>query len=144
MADMLWTDEQIPGEPITVWTPYPGWNWVRDSPSSQAQLKPMWDASKEKIYHIANLLNIEINMDDLILATSGAAHGENAFFNHPNLKLAIVVTKDPVMKMAVENMIQSMAKNTGVYEQIGIMVMDNLEGALDHIRKQISAQKATS
>ena len=131
-----WTDEKLPNEPITIWTPYEGWNWVRDTPLSQTVLRKIWNESDEQMFHIANVLNIKVNLDDLIFASANVAYGENALFDHPKLKSTIVVTKDPMITLAIGNMIDAMKRNTGVYVQVPLMLMDSLEKALDYAREQ--------
>lgn len=135
---MKYTLEQPANEPITIWTGYEEWDWVRDTAESDAKIVVMWNASREPVYHIVNVLNIKFNVQDLMVASAGATYGETALWKHPNLKQVIVVTRDPLVLSAMKIMGDATKQGTGVYEQVPMMAMDTVEKALAYVREQRS------
>lgn len=131
---MIYQAEKLPNEPITIWTPYEGWNWARDSTESNAKFHAIWNAESEQIYHVVNMLHIKVSLEDLMFAASGAARGEDSFLTHPKLRLVVIITQDPPVIMAITNMMENAKGDDPLYKHIPMMLMDSLEKALETIR----------
>lgn len=137
---MRYTVEKIPNEPITVWTAYPEWDWYRDTDESNGKVFAIWNASPEPMYHIVDVLRIKFNMQDLIYASSGAAHGETALFAHPKMKMAVIVVQDPLVVDALNNIIEDSKSNTSIYRPVPMVIVDTKEKALDTIHRHQRGQ----
>jgi hypothetical protein len=128
----------LPNEPITIWTGYEGFEF--GSPEEEEidnKVRAVWTASEEPVYHIVNMSQLKLDLNQLMVAAAGAAFGEDALWSHPNLKMAIVVTQDPIILQAVGSMIQSMETGQSPYSQVPIMLLESVDEALEYIRAEL-------
>jgi hypothetical protein len=130
------TIRKLPDEPITIWTPTQEWNWAADMAQVNAEFAALWTASNEPIYHIIDVQHYQFDLDGLATGAASLAFGENAMFNHPKLKVGIIVTQDPNVIFAFNSMSSNMKKGTGVYEAVPMLLMNTLDEALAYIRKE--------
>ncbi len=137
---MHYTIQKLPNEPITIWTPMDEWDWVADSPESNAKVVALWDASDEAVYHIANTQHYNWNLEGLTTAAASAAFGENPLFTHPKLKGVIIVTQDPKVLFAINAVVESMKGGGSLYRSSPVLAMSTLEEALAYIRKDRGAK----
>jgi hypothetical protein len=139
---MKYTIEDLPNEPINIWTPYEEWDW-KDTKESDARLNALWGASTEPVYHIANILHSKFSMEDLMAISANVAYGQGSLWTHPNLKMVILVSQDPLILKAIANVAESLKKGKGVYMQVPFIGMDSLDKALAYARQEIRNQKAS-
>lgn len=129
---------KVPNEPITIWTGYTGFEW--GSPEEDVaddEIRAIWDASNRPVYHIADMSHLKLDLEQLMQATASVAFGEQALWSHPKLKLAIIVTQDPVILQAAQSMIQATEAGDSPYSQVPMMVLESVDEALDCIRNQM-------
>jgi len=135
---MNYKTEKLPNEPITIWTGYEGFEWGTDEgEETNVQLRAIWGASKEPIYHIADMSYMSLNLEQLTKAAADVAFGEDALWNHPNLKLAIIVTQDPAILQAAKSMAQAIESGQSPYQRVPMMVVETLDEALACIRNEL-------
>jgi hypothetical protein len=135
---MNYKTEKLPNEPITIWTGYEGFEWgTPEEKKSNAELRVIWEASVEPIYHIADMSYVKMDLEKLMKAAADVALGEEALWTHPKLKLAVIVTQDPLILRAAESVAQSMESGAGPYHQVPMMIVGSVDEALDYIRDQM-------
>lgn len=134
---MHYTTEKLPNEPITIWTGYEGFEWAStEEQQSNDELRVIWDRSPELVYHIVDMSHMSLNLEQLMKAAADVALGEDALWNHPKLKIAIIVTQDQAIVQAVTSMIQAAESGQSAYARVPMMTMSSVDVALDYSRKQ--------
>ncbi len=127
--------QKLPSEPITIWTPTDGWDWVADTPQANADFMALWEVSDEQVFHIVNTEAYQFDLEGLSVGAAAVAFGENALYAHPKLKTAIIVTQDPKVLFAIKTMIDSMKKGSGAYKAVPMLTMSTLDEALAYCRQ---------
>jgi hypothetical protein len=124
--------DKLPGEPITIWQFDETWDWSHTEKSND-RLRQFWSSEPEPCYHIVRVM-VGGTLDDYLAGFNAVAYGPTPLFKHPNLKMVIFISTDPVLQEAV-NGIQD---PDGVFEKLSIplLYMPSYEEALAFIRQQ--------
>lgn len=140
MSNQNYNIELLPDEPVLIFTAYKAYSLVEDQPQAGAEVQQYLDQASEPLYHILDITEASLSLDDVILAANFGARGQNTSANgkhgpvwkHPNIRELIFVTDKKLVNLAVRGLDSLMFGN------IQAKVFYTQEEALEYIRVKIA------
>lgn len=132
--------ELVPDEPILIFGAYKEYSLAEDQPQAGAEVQQYLDQASEPLYHILDITEASLSLDDVILAANFGARGQNnsakgqhgPVWKHPNIQELIFVTNKKLVNLAVRGLDSLMFGN------IQAKVFYTQEEALEYIRVKIA------
>lgn len=132
--------ELLPNEPILIFCAYKEYSLANDQPQAGAEVQQFLDQASELLYHILDITEASLSLDDVILAANFGARGENTqspsqnvpVWKHPNLQELIFVTNKRLVSLAVRGL------DSLVFGNIQAKVFYTQQEALDYCRARIA------
>ena len=129
-----------PDEPIMLVTITSKYSIIRDQPISDIEGFKILDAFSEPVYYINDIRKLRLTVNDVILAANqssriGTDNEEKKrppIWRHPNIKEILLITTNPVVKLAAPGMKKE------VFGGLTVKTFDTLEDTLEYIRSQVS------
>ena len=129
---MPFTINKLGDVPAVVLTPSDK-NMLQEKHDMEQRTLDVFNTLSEPAYLIIDIRNVRLGLDDVTLSANQTARDRPDVINHPNLRELLVVTKDGLLKLAIQGM------SSPIFGSMRIRVFDTPEAALDYCREQIAA-----
>ncbi len=132
--------ETLDNEPVNIWTGFEGFKWgTPEHKRVDDELKAIWEASEEPLYHIADVSRVELDVEQLMAAASSVAQGAQALWAHPKVIEVVLVTQDPAILLSINLLNQSKETGKGPYRSLNVVVVETIDAALTYARERIQS-----
>ena len=125
---MTVTIEKLPDAPILIQTYASDYSLRAEGASAVDMSIQALDNQSQPVMFIMDMSEARLNFDDIVLGASLATR-QRAFFKHPMLLGAIVVTRDSMSALAARGL------NAPGFDQSNVRVAGSRDAALDYARR---------
>ncbi|MDX9990741.1 MAG: hypothetical protein RBS68_01710 [Anaerolineales bacterium] len=128
---MTSTLQKLPNEPIIVDSMSPDYNLSVELPQALPKLIETLEQLTEPVFWIVDVSKVEkMSVEDLLVGTDLLITGQNPLYRHRNIREAMYVTNNQMIRMAAAGVSDEFFGN------LKIQVFETLEAALQYVRKQ--------
>lgn len=122
--------EKLPDEPIVISVLHEDWDIESELSQIITELTAVFDTASQPLYFISDIVEISVDMQGMIAAANLVTRGDGALFQHPNLKVVLVVTQNKMLELAAKGV------NSEVFGFAPTQVFTNREETLAYARSQ--------
>jgi len=122
------TVEKLPNHPVVVQTLGKDFSHAAEGIRGMEQATHLLDQQSHPVFFIWNLSDVSLSLDDII-AGAGLATKQAKFFQHPNIREAIVITKSRMLELASKGM------DSPIFGNIKMRIFKTLDEALAYIEQ---------
>ncbi|MBN1310909.1 MAG: hypothetical protein JXB30_05760 [Anaerolineae bacterium] len=97
-------------------------------PPTEDEIYTVLDPAPEPVFLIIDLSDIKLSLDQLVSSTNQTVRGGSSLFTHPNIRERLMVSTNPMLKLASKGMASK------VFGNIKIQAFDNVADALAYAR----------
>ncbi|MEL6408656.1 MAG: hypothetical protein AAFR81_30085 [Chloroflexota bacterium] len=133
---MSYTIKKFDNEPILMITIHEDYNVATDQVKSDADVRPYFENTEEDLYHIINIIDLNISLDDIVQAANAGTRKEEALWKHPKHAMLILITQNPLAKVAAKGL------GSSVFGSVKVRTFNTTEEALAWIREDIAERVA--
>jgi hypothetical protein len=128
---MSYSLQKLPGESIVIFTAGKDFDMAQEVASAATDANKLLDGlPDEQIVYINDMSQMpSLNLDGAIVGASETGRGQSPIFHHPKMRMLLIITKDPLLKMAVHGL------DSSIYGNIHAEIVDTLDQALKVARK---------
>ncbi len=124
-----YTLEKLPGEPIILGITNGTWEAEVDIPMWAEELYRILDSLDGLAFYIGDLRRGRPwTLDEAIRTASAVARGNKPVFHHPNVKEALIVTKDTLVNLGAKGL------QSDIFGNVRIKVFGTIEAAFEYAR----------
>lgn len=120
--------QKLPGEPLFIEIMPEGYDLFTDLEGDIAVMIGLLDVQPEPVDWIVDLQALTFTMDEVLMAASKLARGDNPAYHHPNLRQMVFVTTDKFLEIAAKGM------DSEVFGNLSILVFTRMDEALQYVR----------
>ncbi len=117
---------KLPGEPLFIEVMPEGYNLFTDLEGDIAVMIGLLDAQSEPVDWIIDLQALTFTMDEVLMAASELARGDNPAYHHRNLRQVIFVTTNKFLEMAAKGM------DSDAFGHLSIPVFTHMDEAIQY------------
>lgn len=130
---MSYTIENVDTDPILIITIHEEYNVATDQAKSDAEVRPYLDNAQQPLYHIVDISNLKMSLDDIVSASNFGSRREDALWRHPMIATLVFVTPN---KLA-----QAAAKGLGsvAFGNIPVKTFNTCDDALAWIQAELAS-----
>lgn len=128
---MAFSTRPVDGKSILVQTLEPGFRGAEMSPMF-AQASAALDAMPAPVIYILDIQATDIRFGDVVQGASLATSGDRPAFHHPHVLETLIVTGDPVLRLAAEGLAAPQ------YGGVKVRIFDTLEQAISYSEQRLS------
>ncbi|MEL6310165.1 MAG: hypothetical protein AAFQ52_18650 [Chloroflexota bacterium] len=109
---------------------------ITDQVKSDADVRPYFENTEEDLYHIINIIDLNISLDDIVQAANAGTRKEEALWKHHKHAMLILITQNPLAKVAAKGL------GSSVFGSVKVRTFNTTEEALAWIREDIAKRVA--
>ena len=122
--------EKLTNEPIILATMSPKYSVGRDMTNSDNEIRIMLDAGQEDMFVIADIRQVSLSFNNVMIGSSKGARTQAALWHHPKIKKMIFISNSNIVKLAARGL------NSPFYGNLNVKVFETPEQALVYCRAQ--------
>lgn len=123
---MSYSTEKLANAPVVINTWFPDFDPSRELELNLFEIRGLLEQQSAPVIYVANLMDVDLDFQQLVLASAEFAHGANALYHHEKVREVIVATNNESVHMASQNM------DTEVYGNLKVRIFGTLDEALDY------------
>ena len=125
-----YTVEKLADEPIIVTTMTPKYSVGRNMTDSDNEIRDILDVSDEDLFVIADISQVTLTFNDVMLGSSKGARNQAALWHHPKIKKMIFISQAAIVGIAAKGL------KSKFFGHLEVMVFPSTQAALDYCRSQ--------
>ena len=130
MAAPYYVLEKLPDEPIIISTMGKEYLVSQHMVLSDGEIEGLLEASDESMFVIADISQVPLSYNDVVMGTAQGAKGKKPLWHHPKIRKMIFISRLSIVKMAAKTLASKYFGN------LNVKVFDTREQALDYCRSQ--------
>ncbi len=123
---MSYSTEKLTNAPVVINTWFPDFDPSRELELNLFEVRGLLEQQSDPVIYVANLMDVDLDFQQLVLTSAEFAHGANALYHHEKVREVIVATNNESVQMASEGM------DSDVYGNLKVRIFGTLDEALDY------------
>jgi hypothetical protein len=123
-----YTIEVLPDEPILVVSISEGFKIAEHMPHSIGDVRAVLDQAKEPLFYILDVTKLSLSLDEVIMAASLGARGEQPLWHHPMIREMMFVSPSILIKLAAQGL------SAPTFGGLNARIFETLDEALAYAR----------
>ena len=109
-----------------------GYTVAEDWPQGDAETREYLDQAAEPLYHIVDVTEVSLALDDIVLGSNRMARGHEPLWQHPNLLELIFISANTLFRLAAKGL------DSLTFGNLKTMIFETQEEALAYCRAKIA------